>query len=211
MPSLRRQNFSFTQKLTVMPKFEIEVDICLGFSHCGGVYNDAYGEVELSDKEVEQLVNLMKEKESSNIEELELKTTLPEIYNKLDEAYNASACKAEEEHWLDEGYYHLECHNYEDADMIAYLKEKNAWNFEYDEEEFKAETGELDEEALFDAECDYLHEEALDDYLSSLNGEERYDFLRNKVGIDVDMSFSDSEYEITIPSEIIAIAFPEGE
>lgn len=194
-----------------MPKFEIDVDICLGFSHCGGVYNDGYGEVELTDEEVEHLVNLMKEKDTSEVEELDLETSLPEIYKKLDEAYGAIANKAEEEHWLDEGYYHLECHNYDDVDMIAFLKEKDAWNFEYDEEEFKDESGELDEEALFDAECEYLHQEALDDYLGGLQGEERYDFLRNKVGIDVDMSFAVSDYEIEIPSEIVSLAFPEGE
>ena len=189
-----------------MPKFDIEVEICLGFSHCGGVYNDGYGEVELSDQEVEQLVDLMKKRGTSDIEELELGEKLPEIYGKLDEAYKAVAYKAEEEHWLDEGYYHNECHNYEDADMIDFLKEKDSWNFEYDEDEFTDENGELDAEALFDAECDYLHQEALDDYLAGLSGEERYDFLRNKVGIDVDVSGCD--YKITIPSEIIALAFP---
>lgn len=194
-----------------MPKFDIDVEICLGFSHCGGEYNDGYGEVELTDDEVDQLVKLMKEKDSSDIEEIDLKEALPEIYKKLDEAYSALAYKAEEEHWLEEGYYHDECHNYENADMIAYLKEKDAWNFEYDEEEFKDENGKLDEEALYDEECYYLHQEALDDYLAGLHGEERYDFLRNKVGIDVDMSFAVAEYEISIPAEIISLAFPEDD
>ena len=170
-----------------MAKFDIEVEICLGFSHCGGVYHDGYGEVELSDQEVEQLVDLIKKRGTSDIEELELEEKLPEIYEKLDEAYKAVAYKAEEEHWLDEGYYHNEGHNYEDADMIDFLKEKNSWNFEFDEDEFTNENGELDEEALFDAECDYLHQLALDDYLAGLSGEERYDFLRNKVGIDVEV------------------------
>ena len=190
-----------------MSKFDIEVEICLGYSHCGGVYNDGCGEVELSDKEVEQLVNLMKEKGTSDIVELELEEKLPEIYGKLDEAYKAVAHKAEEEHWLDEGYYHSECHNYEEADMIDYLIEQGAWNFEYDEEEFKDEDGEIDDDALWEAQSEYLHEEALDDYLAGLHGEERYDFLRNKVGIDVDVF--ECDYEIAIPSEIIALAFPK--
>ena len=190
-----------------MAKFDIEVEICLGFSHCGVVYNDGCGEVELSDNEVEQLVTLMKEKGTSDIEELELEEKLPEIYGKLDEAYKAIAYKAEEEHWLDEGYYHNECHNYEEADMIDYLIEQGAWNFEYDEDEFKDEDGEIDDEALWEAQSEYLHEEALDNYLAGLHGEERYDFLRNKVGIDVDVFGCD--YEIAIPSEIIALAFPK--
>ena len=115
-----------------MPKFDIEVEISLGFSHSGGVYNDGYGEVELTDEEVNQLVNLMKEKDTSDVEELDLKTVLPEIYQKLDEAYSTAANKAEEEHWLEDGYYHDECNNYDDADMINFLKEKDAWNFEFD-------------------------------------------------------------------------------
>lgn len=192
-----------------MPKFNIEVEICLGFSHCGGVYNDGHGEVELSENEVDQLVTFMKEKGTSDIEELKLQDILPEIYKKLDEAYRAVAYKAEEEHWLDEGYYHNECHNYDDVDMIDYLIEQKAWNFEYDEDEFKDEDGEIDDEALWEAQSEYLHEEALDDYLAGLHGEERYEFLRKKVGIDVEVFGCD--YEIEIPSEIIALAFPKEE
>ena len=192
-----------------MAMYEIETDICLGFSHCGGVYNSGYGEVELSDEEVDELVALMKEKDTSDVDEMDLEENLPDIYKKLDTAYRDVAYDAEEEHWLEEGYYHLECHNYEDSVMIDYIKEKGEWEFEYDEEEFKDENGELDEEALFEAECDYLHEEGLDNYLSTLDGEERKDFLRNQVGIDVDPQ--GCEYEIEIPSEIIAKAFPKEE
>lgn len=180
-----------------MALFDIELEICLGFSHSGGVYNEGYGEVELSDQEVDQIISVMKEKGTSDIEELGLKEVLPDIYRKLDDAYRELAYRAEEEHWLEEGYYHEECHQYKDSDMIDYLKEKNAWNFEYDEEEYKDENGQLDEDALIDAECEYLHEEALEDYLSSLDGEERYDFLRNKIGIVVDPEGCD--YEIEIP------------
>lgn len=143
------------------------MEVNLGFSHSGGDFNEEYGEVELTDEEVNQLVKLMKEKDSSDIEEIGLKEALPEFYKKLDEAYKAVAHKAEEEHWLEDGYYRDVCHNFENSDMIDFLKEKDSWNYEYDEEEFKDESGELDEEALFDAECDYLHQEALDDYLAS--------------------------------------------
>lgn len=202
---LHRQNYLSNIKETNMPRFEIEVDICLGFSHSGGVYNDGFGEVELSDKEVEQLVNLMKEKGTSDIEELELQEMFPEIYDKLDAAYRSVAYQAEEEHWLDEGYYHEECHNFDNSEMIEYLKEKGFWNFEYDEEEYKDENGQIDKDALEWAESDYLSE-AMDDYLGSLDGEERYDFLRNKVGIAVDPE--GCEYEIKIPDEIVVMAFP---
>lgn len=190
-----------------MPRFDIELQICLGFSHCGVVYNTGYGEVELTEQEVEQLVNLMKEEDSRDIEELDLENKFPEIFKKLDEAYHSLAYDAEEEHWLEEGYYHTECHDYEDGDMIAFLKKKDAWDFEYDEEEFKDEDGKMDEEALFDAECDYLHEYALDHYLGSLHGEERLDFLREQVGISVEVFGCD--YEVEIPEEIVKMAFPE--
>lgn len=190
-----------------MPVFEIESEICLGFSHFGGVYNDCCGEVELFDEETEQLVKLMRDNDSSDMEDLELEDKFPEIFNKLDKAYREAAYKAEEEHWLDEGYQHMECHQYDDADMIEYLQEKGAWDFEYDEEEFTGEDGQLDEDALTDAQNEYLHEEALDNYLTGLHGEERYDFLRNKVGIDVDVQGCD--YKVEIPQEIINLAFPK--
>ena len=112
-----------------MATYEFEVDICLGFSHSGGVYNSGYGEVELSDEEVDQLVALMKGKDTSDVGEMDLEKELPEIYKKLDAAYRDAAYDAEEEHWLEEGYYHLECHNYEDSVMIDYIKEKGDGEF----------------------------------------------------------------------------------
>ena len=81
------------------------------------------------------------------------------------------------------------------------------WDFEYDEEEFKDGTGELDENVLYLAECDYLKEEGLDQYLSGLDGKERYDFLRNQLGIEID-DFG-CKYNVEIPSAIKAIAFPK--
>ena len=190
-----------------MPTFDIESEICLGFSHSGGVYNSAYGEVELSDDEVNQLIVLMREKDSSDIEELNLEEELPEIYKKLDEAYRETAYTAEEEHWLEEGYYRNECHDFKDEDMIEFLKSKDAWHFEYDEEDVLDENGEIDQEALEDLEYDYLHQTAIDDYYYSVHGEERYDFLRNQMGIIVDPEGCD--YEVKIPEAIVVLAFPE--
>lgn len=190
-----------------METFEIELEICLGYTHCGGMYTGGYGTVELTDEEVDELVKLMKEKNSSDVEEIKLREVAPEIYRKLDDAYRQLAYKTEEEYWLEEGYGNYECHTYDVSDMIEYLKEKDAWNFEIDENEFKDEEGNLDEEALECAERDYLSE-AMDDYLYSLHGEERYDFLRNQVGISVDVD--ECEYEISIPSEIIDKAFPKS-
>lgn len=189
-----------------MPLFNVDYEQCLGFSHSGQVYESGFSVVELTEEEVGQLITLMREKESSDIEELKLEEALPEVYKKLDTAYRKAAEDAEETHWLNEGYYHDECHNFEADDMIAYLKSKDAWDFEYDEEEFLGEDGKLDKEALADAETDYLYEEAMDNYLAGLDGDDRKDFLKNRVGIEVDLDCL--SYQVGIPEEIIDLAFP---
>ena len=191
-----------------MPIFSIDEDVCMGVSHVGGITEPGEGYVELTDEEVNKLVTLMKSKNSHDVKELELKTLYPEIFEKLDSAYYEMAANAEEEHWLNWGYYNSECHNFEPADMIEFLISKGTWHFEQDEEDFLDENGEPDEDAFIEAQNEYMYE-AMDEYYCSVSGDESKDFLRNIVGIDVDLSFI--EYEVKIPEEIIDMAFEEND
>lgn len=187
-----------------MPVFEVYVDQCMGFSHCGIISEDGCSEVELTDSEVETLVDLIRKNGTPDVEELKLSELFPDIYAKLDKACYEAACDAEETHWLEEGFYMPECRNFDDREMIEYLKEKNAFDFEYDKEEFLDEDGNLDEEALADAEVEFLHDEALESYMYSLDGKEKNDFLRDKVGIQVDLDYVN--YTVSIPEEIVDMA-----
>ena len=79
-----------------MAKYEIECEQSLGWSHSGEEIAKGKGFVELTDEEVEVLVNLIREKGTTDVEMLELKEKHPTIYDKLDEGYHKMAYKAEE-------------------------------------------------------------------------------------------------------------------
>ena len=88
-----------------MAKYTIECDICLGFFHCGAVETNGYGKIELSDEEVKTLVDLIREKQSTNPDELGLEKGHPDLYEKLDEAYCELYYQTEEIYWLKNGFY----------------------------------------------------------------------------------------------------------
>ena len=88
-----------------MALYSIESEQCLGMSHSGAVTVNGESAVELSDEEVDILVKLIKEKDTTDVEDLDLKNLHPDIYEKLRKAYYKMAYDAEEMHWLWEGYY----------------------------------------------------------------------------------------------------------
>ena len=83
-----------------MAEYIIECEQCLGISHDGAVYADGEGTVELSDEEVTTLVQLIRLKGTTDVGELDLETTHPDLYAKLDKAYHDMAQHTETMHWL---------------------------------------------------------------------------------------------------------------
>ena len=81
-------------------KFDIENGICLGISHSGAVMTEGAGILELDDNEVSLLINIIKEKKTSDVDELGIEESHPNLYEKLRQAYYDMAYKAEELHWL---------------------------------------------------------------------------------------------------------------
>ena len=81
-------------------KFDIENEICLGISHSGAVMTEETGILELDDNEVSLLINIIKEKKTSDVDELGIEESHPNLYEKLRQAYYDMAYKAEELHWL---------------------------------------------------------------------------------------------------------------
>lgn len=56
-----------------MALYRIENDTCLGITHSGGAVNvESEGYVELSDEEVAKIVDLIRQKGTTDIDELEL-------------------------------------------------------------------------------------------------------------------------------------------
>ena len=66
-----------------MAFYRIENELDLGMSHSGAVVIDGESTVELTDEDVEILVNLIREKHSINVRKLGINAMYPELYEKL--------------------------------------------------------------------------------------------------------------------------------
>ena len=190
-----------------MALYSIESEQCLGMSHSGAVTVNGESAVELSDEEVEILVKLIHEKDTTDVKELDLENLHPDIYEKLREAYYDMAYDAEEMHWLWEGY-HGGYFEYDDEELMEYCEKNLDFSFEFKPEEyFDADELEYYKEdpESYEDEIDELKSEAfsewLKDYVSGLSDDEVRDFFYNHMhaGLDLD----NVDYTVEIPQAII--------
>ena len=185
-----------------MALYSIENDTCLGFSHSGGAVNvESEGYVELSDEEVAKIVDLIRQRGTTDIGKLNLEEIYPDIYEKLREAYYDMAYNEEELHWLWEGY-NSSYFEYDEDELMAYCKENCGFHFEYNKEDY-IEDGELDEEAIEEDESEAFND-WLDDYVSGLEDEEVKDFCYNHMNADLELN--DVNYAGGMPGAIIKLA-----
>ena len=184
-----------------MALYSIENDTCLGISHSGAVNVESEGYVELSDDEVAKIVDLIRQKGTTDVERLELEMKYPDIYEKLREAYHDMAYSAEELHWLWEGY-KSGYFEYDSDELMAYCEEHCGFKFKYDEADY-TDDWEFDEDML-----EYDKAEAfndwLDDYVAGLNDDEVKDFFYNHMNAGLELE--NVEYSVEIPEAIIKLA-----
>ena len=195
-----------------MALYSIESEQCLGMTHFGGAVTvNGESAVELSDEEVDILVKLIQEKNSTDVGDLDLETLHPDIYKKLDEAYSDMAYRAEEIHWLWEGY-NNGYFEYDSEKLMDYCEKELGFEFEYDVKDYylddpedleEGEEPEIDEDMLEEDKSDAFSE-WLDDYLSDLSDDEARDFFYNHM--DADLNMDGVEYTVGIPEAIIAKA-----
>ena len=194
-----------------MALYSIESEQCLGMSHHGAVTVNGESAVELSDEEVDILVKLIKEKESTDIGDLDLEDLYPDIYQKLDKAYYKMAYAAEEIHWLWEGY-NNGYFEYDSEKLMDYCEKELGFEFEYDVKDYylddpedleEGEEPEIDED-MFEEDKSDAFSEWLDDYLSDLSDDEARDFFYEHM--DADLNMDGVEYTVGIPEAIIAKA-----
>ena len=194
-----------------MALYSIESEQCLGMSHHGAVTVNGESAVELSDEEVDILVKLIKEKGTTDVEELDLENLYPDIYEKLDDAYRNMAYNAEEMHWLWEGY-NNGYFEYDSEELMNYCERELGFKFEYDEKDYylddpedleEGEEPDIDEDQIEEDKNDAFSE-WLDDYLSDLSDDEARDFFYNHM--DADLNMDGVEYTVGIPEAIIAKA-----
>ena len=194
-----------------MALYSIESEQCLGMSHHGAVTVNGESAVELSDEEVDILVKLIQEKNSTDVGDLDLETLHPDIYKKLDEAYSDMAYRAEEIHWLWEGY-NNGYFEYDSEKLMDYCEKELGFEFEYDVKDYylddpedleEGEEPEIDEDMLEEDKSDAFSE-WLDDYVSGLSDDEARDFFYEHM--DADLNMDGVEYTVGIPEAIIAKA-----
>ena len=119
-----------------MALYSIESEQCLGMAHFGGAVTvNGESAVELSDDEVNILVQLIKEMDTTDVDELDIATSHPALYEKLDDAYRQMAYDAEELHWLWEGY-HNGYFEYDTDKLMSYCERELGFKFEYDEKDY---------------------------------------------------------------------------
>ena len=186
-----------------MPVFNIECEHSLGMSHCGEVIAEGEGTVELTDEDVKVLVDLIREKGTTDVDELHLKDTHPELYAKLDEAYHDMTYDAEEMHWLWEGW-NNGYFEYDVDELLPYCEAECGFVYEPSEDVVTDEDDEnYDEEAL-EEDKEMVFQEWLDEYVACLSVDEARDFFYDHLGADLNME--DLSYEVGIPADIIQMA-----
>lgn len=185
-----------------MAFYRIENELDLGMSHSGAVVIDGESTVELTDEDVEILVNLIREKHSINVRKLGINAMYPELYEKLDDAYRQLAYDTEATHWLWHGYYNG-YYRYDSYDLKCYCKANCGFHFEYDESDFVDDDDIFDDELFENAE-DKAFEDWLDDYVHSLSDKEARDFFYSHMNAELDLDYVD--YTVEIPEEIIKMA-----
>ena len=170
-----------------MAQYEIEFKIW-------GEYPSSYEgvcQVELSDDEVQQLVALMQEHNTSDTDELELEENLPRIYEKIHNSCDEVAIDILEKDWLDSAIWHLSDSDYDEDELISYCQAQ------YGCPDFRQ-----DKDGNFD---DWLH-----DFWKIATREEQEDLCFNYMGFD-ESDLAEARgcccvgelYEITIPQAIV--------
>ena len=186
-----------------MALYNIESENVLETPHTGDTTINGERAVELSDKEVDILVKLIKENESTDVGNLDLENLYPEIYEKLDNAYRDMAYKAEEIRRLWDGYYN-NCYEYDFFDLMDKKKKNLGFTFYVNLKDFfddeDLENLEACEEIIDDAKSEAFFD-WLCDYIEDLSDDEAREFFYNHMNAKVNMD--NVEYTVGIPQAII--------
>lgn len=180
-------------------------------SHSGSVTTSGQSNVELSDEEVDILVKLIREKGTTDVDELDLETSHPELYAKLDDAYRDMAFHAEYMHWLWEGYYN-HYYEYDDDALMTYcetncgftfeFKPEDYFDYENDIEDYKEDPDSYEDE-IYEVKCEAFNE-WLTDYLEGLSDDDAASFMEEHMDADINMDYVN--YTVKIPQAIIGKA-----
>ena len=183
-------------------KITIDEDLCLGYSHCGSVCANAYGEFEMADADVETLVALIREKGTTDINELGIEQSHPTIYDLLEKEIYKIYQIAVTAHFIRE-----EINDYFEYDdgVIDYCIQKYGFDpdEECEDEDYEDEEYE-DEEEEYEAKLHSRFVNWISFYAETLSDKELVDFNSDTVNIAID--FYADEFALEIPRQIIDLA-----
>ena len=178
--------------------------------------------VEFSEEDVRSLVELIRANSGeTDVDELDLKSALPDIYEKLDDAcqevafrtaFHAAILDSYDEGYLDE--------EVDSDELIAALKEDGLFDCKYDLDEICRD---LDNEGRaehtitlkeLDEYTDSAFRAWLDDYFNSLDTKGKIDFIMTYYGEDaidncIARDMIEYGYDIVIPEKIVEMAHNE--
>ncbi|MBO7561936.1 MAG: hypothetical protein J6T04_03500 [Bacteroidales bacterium] len=168
---------------------------------------DYPAEVELSDEEVQSLLELIKEKGSTDPETLNLEEELPEVFEKLDDACRSAAHHAAYMNWAIDLF---ENNDFDDPeDLIERCEADGLFKFEPEDiDDFKDEDGNIDEYMLEDAKNEEF-DDWLNNYFESLDDQGKLKFLEKYYTeelFNLNDGAMDYTYEVELPDEIMELA-----
>lgn len=185
-----------------MPKFIIKSSVKLEYSHSDSTNDYLEGFVELTDEEVEQLIDYIRENDSACIDASDIEDLYPEIFEKLDDAYNGVSSLAFEFNYQWNGLLN-QCYEYDVDRLMKHCEENCGFKFEYNEEDYLDSNDELDEESIEDEKFDYFNE-WLPNYLESLSARDQLHLFFEYINDEVNFDYF--YYEVEIPEGIIKLA-----
>ena len=185
-----------------MPKFDVDYD---------GIWNGEpyFGEsvLELTDEEVNTLVELIKTHGGeTDIESLELEEKYPRIYDAFHEAFIQPVAYDGSLQWAIDGYRYSYFDIPGDESIMDEIEAEGFFKFEYDEEDYLDEEGNLLEDDLMEDKCVAWRE-----YFDELPREKQFEFLdRFYKDYIYDYDTQELTGDMYIPEEIVQLARQES-
>ena len=196
-----------------MQSFEFSTEVCLGY-HCSGrgEYVEAKGSFSLEEEDVHALVKLIRDKGGkTDIVELDLIGSLPNIYETIHEAYREAVAEATTNHMILEGY--RNGYFEENDGVIESLEEEGLFKFDPDLEALREDLGLDEDDEISDEDIEDAKEEAFeewkDEYFNSLSEEDQVFFIERYYIVNTDNSTDDYDINLEIPQEIVDLATKE--
>jgi hypothetical protein len=174
---------------------------------CSYTIADAHGEFEMADADVETLVALIREKGTTDIDELGVYNSHPAIYKLLREEINSIRYDSACDHEMREAIFNAECEWDVDTDeLIDYCRQNCGFKDSYFDEK-NEETHKIKEEQFYDRFWAWYH-----DYVDTAPFEEIHNLFYELYDTEYEYSGLGFEYYedyypfIFIPQQIINLA-----